>query len=174
MKRRSVEEKLQAIKLVEAGNSARSVADKLHTGHHQIYEWLALYKEKGIAGLENKRTTRHNRLSYEEKCKIIREFENSELTLVQVSCKHGISSGTLSNWLCKMEEGGVQALARKPRSTINSMKRVPKEECEKENERLRKENERLRAEVLLLKKVRALVKEREAQNREIGRAPSKN
>ena len=167
MKRRSVEEKLQAIKLVEAGNSARSVADKLHTGHHQIYEWLALYKEKGIAGLENKRTTRHNRLSYEEKCKIIREFENSELTLVQVSCKHGISSGTLSNWLCKMEEGGVQALARKPRSTIKSMKRVPKEECEKENERLR-------AEVLLLKKVRALVKEREAQNREIGRAPSKN
>ncbi|MCI6082188.1 MAG: hypothetical protein MR724_11645 [Prevotella sp.] len=32
------------------------------------------------------------------------------------------------------------------------MKRLPKEECEKENERLRKENERLRAENLLLKR----------------------
>ena len=58
-------------------------------------------------------------------------------------------------------------------------KRLPKEEYEKENERLRKENERLRLENLLLKKVllkkvRALVEEREAQNRAIGRKPSKN
>jgi len=53
-------------------------------------------------------------------------------------------------------------------------KRLPKEECEKENERLRKENERLRLENLLLKKVRALVEEREARNRAIGRKPSKN
>ena len=54
------------------------------------------------------------------------------------------------------------------------MKRLPKEECEKENERLRKENERLRLEILLLKKVRALVEEREARNKAIGRKPSKN
>ena len=54
------------------------------------------------------------------------------------------------------------------------IKRLPKEEYEKENERLRKENERLRLENLLLKKVRALVEEREAQNRAIGRKPSKN
>ena len=51
------------------------------------------------------------------------------------------------------------------------MKRLPKEECEKENERLRKENERLRAENLLLKKVKALVEERESRNRRIGRGP---
>ena len=50
----------------------------------------------------------------------------------------------------------------------------PKEEYEKENERLRKENERLRLENLLLKKVRALVEEREARNRAIGNGPSKN
>jgi len=53
-------------------------------------------------------------------------------------------------------------------------KRIPKEEYEKENERLRKENERLRLENLLLKKVKALVEEREARNRAIGRKPSKN
>ena len=54
------------------------------------------------------------------------------------------------------------------------MKRLPKEECEKENERLRKEIERLRAENLLLKKVKALVEERESQNRKIGRGPLMN
>ena len=43
-----------------------------------------------------------------------------------------------------------------------------------ELELLRYENERLRAEVALLKKVRALVEEREARLRATGRKPSKN
>ena len=47
MRRRTLEEKLVAIRLVEAGNSPRSVSDRLHIGHHQIYEWLYIYKEKG-------------------------------------------------------------------------------------------------------------------------------
>ena len=55
MRRRTLEEKLETIKLVEAGNSPRSVSDRLHIGHHQIYEWLSIYKEKGVSGLENKR-----------------------------------------------------------------------------------------------------------------------
>ena len=54
------------------------------------------------------------------------------------------------------------------------MKRLPKEECEKENERLRKENERLRAENLLLKKVKTLVEERESRNRRIERGTLTN
>ena len=55
MRRRTLEEKLEAIRLVEAGYSPRSVSDRLHIGHHQIYEWLYIYKEKGVSGLENKR-----------------------------------------------------------------------------------------------------------------------
>ena len=55
MRRRTLEEKLEAIRLVEEGNSPRSVSDRLHIGHHQIYEWLYIYKEKGVSGLENKR-----------------------------------------------------------------------------------------------------------------------
>ena len=137
MKRKcSLEEKLAAIALVEQGMSARSVSDKLHLGHHVLFEWLAAYKERGIQGLIPK-GKRPRRLSYEEKCKII------------------------------------QKLGR-PKTGMVRTKRIPKEEYEKENERLRKENERLRLENLLLKKVRALVEEREARNRAIGRKPSKN
>ena len=76
-----------------------------------------------------------------------------------------------------VEEGGFEALLpqkRGPKTGMVRTKRLPKEEYEKENERLRKENERLRLENLLLKKVRALVEEREARNRAIGRKPSKN
>lgn len=43
-----------------------------------------------------------------------------------------------------------------------------------ELERLRKENEELRLEVALLKKVRALVEERNARLQGIGREPSKS
>ena len=169
MRRRTLEEKLEAIRLVEEGNSARSVSDRLHIGHHQIYEWLYIYKEKGASGLENKRICRKNQFSFEKKCEIIREYQKSELTLPEISSKHGISASTLVGWLSKFNKGGMDALASKqplPREQSKSiMKRVPKEECEKENERLRKENERLRAENLLLKKVKALVEERESRNR---------
>ena len=173
---RSLEEKLAILKLVEQGQSVRSVSDKLNLNRNNVYEWLAAYKEHGIQGLITK-GKREKKLSYEEKCKIIREYQESELTLYQLSGKYGVSSTVLSNWARLVENGGFEALTPKkrgPKTGMARMKRLPKEECEKENERLRKENERLRLEILLLKKVRALVEEREAQNRAIGRKPSKN
>ena len=172
----SLEEKLAVIKLVEQGQSARSVSDKLHLNRNNVYEWLAAYKEHGIQGLISKEK-RKKRLTYEKKCKIIHEYQESELTLYQLSGKYGVSSTVLSNWARLVENGGFEALTPKkrgPKTGMARMKRLPKEECEKENERLRKENERLRLENLLLKKVKALVEEREAQNRAIGRKPSKN
>ncbi len=178
MKRKySLEEKLAFISLVEQGQSARSVSDRFHLGRHILFEWLAAYKDIGIDGLKP-REKRPRRLSYEEKCRIIREYQESELTLYQLSAKYKVSSSQLGNWVRLAENEGFEALIpKKPgrqKTGMARMKRLPKEECEKENERLRKENERLRLEILLLKKVRALVEEREAQNRAIGRKPSKN
>ena len=173
----SLEEKLAFISLVEQGQSARSVSDRFHLGHHILFEWLAAYKDLGIDGLKSKEK-RPRRLSYEEKCRIIREYQESELTLFQLSAKYKVSSSQLGNWVRLAENEGFEALIPKKqgrqKTGMKRMKRLPKEECEKENERLRKENERLRLENLLLKKVRALVEEREAQNRAIGRKPSKN
>ena len=178
MKRKySLEEKLAFISLVEQGQSARSVSDRFHLGRHILFEWLAAYKDIGIDGLKP-REKRPGRLSYEEKCRIIREYQESELTLYQLSAKYKVSSSQLGNWVRLAENEGFEALIpKKPgrqKTGMARMKRLPKEECEKENERLRKENERLRLEILLLKKVRALVEKREAQNRAIGRKPSKN
>jgi transposase len=94
----SLEEKLAAIRLVEQGQSARSVSDKLHLGHHILYEWLSAYRDQGIEGLKPK-GKRERRLSYEEKCKIVREYQESELTLYQLSVKHNVSSSQLGNWV---------------------------------------------------------------------------
>ena len=55
MKRKySLEEKLAFISLVEQGQSARSVSDRFHLGHHILFEWLAAYKDLGIDGLKSK------------------------------------------------------------------------------------------------------------------------
>ena len=173
----SLEEKLAIIKEVEQGQSVRSVSDKLHLGRHIVYEWVAAYKDRGIQGLAPRRK-RENRRSYEEKCKIVREYQESELTLFQLSAKYQLSSSIIGNWVKLVERNGFEALesrrSRHFQTGEHMVKRLPKEEYEKENERLRKENERLRLENLLLKKVRALVEEREARNRAIGHGPSKN
>jgi len=173
----SLEEKLSAIGLVFQGESARSVSRKLHLGHHLLYEWIESYKLLGIEGLKFKRKKK-KRLSYEEKCKIVCEYQESELTLFQLSAKYQLSSSIIGNWVKLVERNGFEALESRRSSHFQTgehmVKRLPKEEYEKENERLRKENERLRLENLLLKKVRALVEEREARNRAIGHGPSKN
>ena len=173
----SVEDKLEAISLVFQGETARSVSDRLHLGHHLLYEWLEAYKIKGIQGLKPKKKGR-SKLSYEERCKIVREYHERELTLYQLSVKYDVSESSVCTWAKLAQRNGFEALAfHKPRhfQTCGRMvKRLSKEDFEKENERLRKENERLRLENLLLKKVKALVEEREARNRAIGHRPSKS
>ena len=173
----SLEEKLCAIGFVFQGESVRSVSRRFHLGHHILYEWLESYKLRGIEGLKP-HGNRKKLLPYEEKCKIVREYKESNLTLYQLSVKYDISNSTISVWVKLVERKGYEALeshkSRLSKTGKRMVKRLPKEEYEKENERLRKENERLRLENLLLKKVRALVEEREAQNRAIGRKPSKN
>lgn len=79
----SLEEKLTAIGLVFQGESARSVSCKLHLGHHTLYEWIETNKLRGVEGLKSKQNKKW--LSYKEKCKIVREYRQSELTLFQLS-----------------------------------------------------------------------------------------
>ena len=153
----SVEEKMSAIGLVFQGESARSVSRRLHLGHHILYEWIESYKLRGIEGLKPK-GKRQRRLSYEEKCRIIREYQESELTLCQLSAKYDIASSVLANWVRLAERKGFETLMSKKRGPKTGMVRM----------------KRLSMENLLLKKVRALVEEREARNRAIGRKPSKN
>ena len=140
----SLEEKLAAIRLVEQGQSARSVSDKLHLGHHILYEWLSAYRDQGIEGLKPK-GKRERRLSYEEKCKIVREYQESELTLYQLSVKHNVSSSQLGNWVRLAERNGFEALLPKksghPKAGMVRTKRPPKEEYDSQGERTLKAGE---------------------------------
>ena len=105
----STEEKLAAIRLVEQGLSARSVSDRLNLGHHLLYEWLEAYKLRGTEGLKPHKN-RKKKHSYEEKYKIICEYQEKEVTLCRLSAKYDISCGVISNWVRLVEQGGLEAL----------------------------------------------------------------
>ena len=104
------------------------------------------------------------------------DIENNGVSLVQASIKYGVSANRLSIWLKTYRQGGIAALSiTKKRGRPPGMGRPKKvQKPETELERLRRENQELKTEVALLKKVKALVEERESRLRAIGRGQSEN
>ena len=108
--------------------------------------------------------------------KVVLDIEKNGISLTQASIKYGVSAGRLSIWLKKYRQGGIEALSiTKKRGRPPGMGRPKKvQKPETELERLRREVQELKTENALLKKVKALVEEREARLRAIGRGQSEN
>ena len=172
-KKHPYEERLLAVQKCLEGYAPRGVGRMLGIEEHYVSEWLERYRQNGIAGLQ-KRPNKHANL--EEKCKIVCEYAEKHVPLHRVCAKYHVSQAAVSRWTRIYRQGGYEALrAIKPQGTgRKGMGRPKKKEPQTELERLRYENEYLRAEVALLKKVRALVEEREKRLHEIGRKPSKH
>jgi transposase len=171
----SKEKKLKAVLHCKSGKAARTVGKSMHIDHHYILEWVCLYDTYGISGLEKQPYKIH---SFQEKVEILKECEQKLLPLHVICAQHRISRTVIQKWLRIARNQGIDVLAdeklRGRRPKESHMARPKKKVPDKELEILRYENERLKVEVLLLKKVKALVEERNAQNRRIGRGPSKN
>ena len=137
------------------------------------YLWI-LYQLHGTSVLQRKQ---YAQTSGELKQEIVLDIEKNHLTLVQASLKYGVCTSRLEVWNKIYREQGIDALlTTKKRGRPPGMGRPRKKTFEEmtELERLREEVEYLRTENALLKKVKALVEEREARLREIGQKPSKN
>ena len=159
--------------MIEDGRSIKSISKDYGINHHRLHVLWNRYELEGQAGLLKKKNMKAD---YAIKRKIILDIEENHLTLHAASLKYGASPQRISFWLKVYREEGLAALARmKKRGRPPSMGR-PKKNSRPltELERLRKEVQELKTENALLKKVRALVEERNARLREIGRGPSEN
>ena len=161
------------MRLLEEGKSFGFIHEEYGINHQQLKVLWAKYLKYGIAGLKQSQKVK---IDFTLKKKIMLDIEGNHLTLHAASLKYGASSSSITVWLKLYREGGLAALARmKKRGRPPGMGR-PKKNSKPltELERLRKEVQELKTENALLKKVRALVEERNARLREIGQGPSKN
>ena len=159
--------------MIEDGISIHSIHAKYGINEDLLHVLWDRYQLQGKAGLLKKKNIKAD---FALKKIIVLDIEKNHLTLHAASLKYGASSQRIYVWLRQYREGGLAAL-----NSIKKRGRPPVMGRPKRNskpltelERLRKEVQELKTENALLKKVRALVEERNARLREIGHGPSKN
>ena len=173
-KKHDYEALLKYMRMLEDGYSIHYICKMFGIGKGRLKSLWLLYQQHGTSVLRRKPYTQP---IGEIKQQIVLDVEKNHLTLVQASLKYGVSATRLSVWLKMFREHGVDALLiTKKRGRPPGMGRPRKKTFEEmtELERLREEVEYLRTENALLKKVKALVEQREARLHEIGQKPSKN
>ena len=147
-----------------AGNGGyKGLAAKYGVDHGQIRHWVGSYRQNGDSGL----TKKFSHYSAEFKLQVLERMWREELSFNQTIHLFDLrgGGGVVSSWQRKYHEGGITALAPKPRGRPKPMKppEPPKLSSAqptqaKTLQELQRENEYLRAEVAYLKKLDALVR----------------
>lgn len=159
-KKHSYAERLSAVKKCLEGIPFKTIGRQLGINPHYVAEWYSRYQLDGAEGLL-KRPCKH--ANFAEKCKIVCEYAKKGVPLHQVCAKYHVSQYAVKSWTRIFRQGGYKALHNiKPQGTNHKgMGRPKKKEPVTELEKLQRENELLRAENAYLKKLRALMIEKE-------------
>ena len=159
--------------MLEDGYSINYIHTKYGIGNTRLEKLWMQYQKEGAKELHRQAYT-HSDAAFRHK--VVLDIENNGISLVQASIKYGVSTVSLWKWLKIYHKGGIEALSiTKKRGRPPGMGRPKKvQKPETELERLQRENRELKIELALLKKVKALVEEREARLRAIGRGQSEN
>ena len=163
---------VQARLMMDAGETINSVHQKLHIGKDTLLKIRPQYVAKGYIALI--RPDYIPSKGVEEKERIVLDRIENGLSLQEIAVKHNVSIRAIQKWTNEYKKSGIEGLQRKNNGNKMKRKRQRTQAELDELEMLRRRNEYLEAENALLKKVKALVEEREARQRAIGREPSKN
>ena len=161
---------VQAMRLMDEGKSFNYV--RVHLGMN--YYTLRIVRQSYLSGgdLALLKPAYQSLLTPGEKVSIVEDIRKNGLSLSMASLKYNKSVDALKRWIETYKEKGEVGFIRTRTAMAKNRQRTEAELDELE--RLRKRNEYLEAENALLKKVKALVEEREARLRAIGRRPSKD
>ena len=160
MTKYSVEERIAAIQAVEVGESIASVAKQYQIGRKVLERSVRLWEEHGEEGL----SSHAYNWTAEQKYKVLEYMHENKLSSAQAGIHFGISgASTVWQWERRYLEKGIMGLedkkkGRKPRIIKPKPPKTREEELLEENRYLRAENE-------YLKKLNALVAEREKRER---------
>ena len=141
---------LSAVQALIRGEKLYTVSSRYGIHHYKLQLLRKRYEERGLTGL----------------------LEQNHISLLKASLKYDIAHTELYKLLKAYRSKGEEGIATK-RDMARKKRQTSKEYLD-ELEELRRRNEYLEAENALLKKVKALVEERESRLRAIGRKSSKN
>jgi transposase-like protein len=167
-------DRLKYMSMLENGYSYSYIATEFGIDHSLLEYLYHIYQKDGPSALLNKTNTKATAFIKQQ---AVLDFEENHLSLVEVMLKYDISKSALKQWRKKYHLGGIEALKADGRGRQRkNMGRPKKKSLDEmtELERLQYRVKYLEAENALLKKVKALVEEREARLLEIGRKPSKD
>jgi len=165
----SDEEKLYAVQLVESGKAISVVSRQTGISHSVIKRTLEQCRRNGRESLRQHNPER----SAEEKYAILQYMGENRLNYTETSLQFAIKgSDTVRYWDQRYKRYGMAGLDKKNRGRPKKWR--PPDETMTREEQLEAENLYLRAEVAYLKKLNALVAEREKKEQEIKQQLSRN
>ena len=161
-KRFSTELKLEIVERYQKGYiSAQKLADQYHVSKSDVFKWNAAYSEHGVAGL----CTTHGTYSGDFKIAVVEYMHDHGVSIRQTAARFNIPTWTtISKWERIYYEEGKEALYEERRGRARKMeirKSKNQEKSIEKNEDLLAEVQRLRMENEYLKKLNALIQERE-------------
>ena len=165
--------KVQAVLMHRSGVSMYQICRELRVSYQSLHLWIAIYKEEGEQGLRN---SFNSQKSASEKLCIIEDVLNNELSLMAASKKYRVTREAIRQWINAYRIHGVSGLHRKNKAGKDMAKKKREYTPEEIDEltELRRRNEWLEAENAMLKKAKALVEAKRAQQRANGQESSKN
>lgn len=173
MSKHTFEKKLSIVSHVKNGIPISRISREYGIHERMILEWVRKHDRFGDQGLHKQPNTRATGKFKEETVRLIIE---KNISLPEVVLQYGVSISALEAWVKAVRIDGYQVLhiQNKRGRPVKSMVRVKKQEPKTKLDKLQVENARLRAEIALLKKVKALVEEREAHEHMTGLRPSRD
>ena len=162
MTRYSKEEKIAAIEAVSSGMSITQVAQQYQI-NYKVLQWnVRCFSERGENGLQS----RTYNWTAEQKNEVLKYMHENQLSFTETGVLWGIRNSTILQWERRYLENGISGLEDKKKGR---KPRVPKPKPPKTmEEELLDKIQYLEAENAYLKKLNALVAEREKREKENG------
>lgn len=165
--------KLRVVRQYLRGDAGlRAVAKRHGIDHGLVSRWAAAYDKHGVAGIRKK----HSVYSAEFKLSVLKCMWSERLSIKQTCARFDLREPTsVSRWQRQYHEGGIHALEPRPKGRrpsvmppISPSAPAPKENDTRTREELLEELEYLRAENAYLKKLDALLKQKEQGQHQTG------
>lgn len=164
--------KLKAVRLYRTGKGSSTIGRLVSVSPSQVARWVNQYNKGGRGALCCKNRVVPDTLK-KEAVKLVLE---KGLSCEQTALECGIGRSSLARWAAMVRQTGDYDVLKRKKKQVKAMGRPRKKKFEEmtELEQLRYENEYLKAENALLKKLKALVEEREKSAKKTCQKPSAN